>query len=150
MFVWASSFVALRLCVYVRVSCVRWYAGGSDKALVSIHNAKPPKNIRVKRDNMTAIRDPMSSATRAELDAKYSPLCCSVCAVHACIRRCGSRASTYLVGFAFLVRRAMSTLSVLAQRQQKQQSQATRAGTHTCTRAHTPRASMLYMYMMYI
>ena len=76
MFVWASSFVALRLCVYVRVSCVRWYAGGSDKALVSIHNAKPPKNIRVKRDNVVVIRDPMSSATRAELDAKYSPTCC--------------------------------------------------------------------------
>ena len=59
----------MRVCVCVAVC-------DSGKALVSINGSKPPKNIRVKRDNMTAIRDPMSSATRAELDAKYSPTCC--------------------------------------------------------------------------
>jgi hypothetical protein len=43
---------------------------GSGKALVSINGAKPPKNIRVKRDNIAIVREPMSSTTKAELDAK--------------------------------------------------------------------------------
>ena len=47
------------------------YLCGSGKALVSINGSKPPKNIRVKRDNIAIFREPMSSATKAELDAKY-------------------------------------------------------------------------------
>ncbi len=57
--------VRVRVCVRVCV-CVC----GSGKALVSINGAKPPKNIRVKRDNIAIVREPMSSTTKAELDAK--------------------------------------------------------------------------------
>ena len=60
-------------CVRVRVracACVCVFVCGSGKALVSINGLKPPKNIRVKRDNIAIVREPMSSATKAELDAK--------------------------------------------------------------------------------